>query len=148
MTRTGKYPDTIYRVGTKAVIKNEEGKVLCVHDTGEEDMWSLPGGGLDHGDDVPGGLKRELGEELDYHGEVALEYNNSCVYYSHAIGAFVLYLVFDVELLDQYSPHAGIDAKEVAYLSPEDLAGYNDRQAEIIKKYGFGEAIDFPILRP
>jgi 8-oxo-dGTP pyrophosphatase MutT (NUDIX family) len=148
MTRTGKYPDTIYRVGTKAVIKNEEGKVLCVHDTGEEDMWSLPGGGLDHGDDVPGGLKRELGEELGYHGEVALEYNNSCVYYSHAIGAFVLYLVFDVELLDQYSPHAGIDAKEVAYLSLEDLAGYNDRQAEIIKKYGFGEAIDFPILRP
>ena len=50
MNRTGKYPDTIYRVGTKAVIKNKEGKVLCVHDTGEEDMWSLPGGGLDHGD--------------------------------------------------------------------------------------------------
>ena len=143
MNRTGKYPDTIYRVGTKAVIKNEEGKVLCVHDTGEEDMWSLPGGGLDHGDDVPGGLKRELGEELDYHGEVALEYNNSCVYYSHAIGAFVLYLVFDVELLDQYSPHAGIDAKEVAYLSQKTWQDITTGKLKSLKSMALVKLLTF-----
>ncbi len=148
MNKTGNYPDGMYRVGTKAVIKDEEGRVLCVHDTGEEDMWSLPGGGLDHGDYVPDGLKRELSEELDYQGAITLEYKDSCIYYSYAIGAFVLYLVFDVELLDDYIPHAGIDAKEVAYLNLDDLAQYNDRQAEIIKKYGFGEDINFPMISP
>ncbi len=148
MNKTGHYPDRIYRVGTKAIIKDEAGKVLCVHDTGEEDMWSLPGGGLDHGDDVPGGLKRELKEELDYEGEVLLEYSDTCIYYSHAVGAFVLYLIFNVELLESYAPRAGIDAKEAAYLSPSDLERYNDRQAEIIKKYGFRQDIDFPMIRP
>ena len=148
MNKTGKYPDSIYRLGTKAVIKDTEGRVLCVHDTGEEDMWSLPGGGLDHGDTVMSGLKRELQEELDYTGEIKATYLDDCVYYSHAIGAFVLYLIFNVELLDTYEPHAGVDAKEVKYLAADDLVDYHDRQAEIIKKYGFGQDIDIPMIKP
>lgn len=147
MANYGKFPDTFYRVGIKAVIRNEAGSVLCVHDTGEDDMWSLPGGGLDHGDDIRGGLKRELEEELDYHGEIRIDYLDTCIYYSHAIDACALYLVFETKLLDEYTPHAGIDAKEVGYLSPDDLKRYNDSQAEIIKKYGFGQNINFPMTR-
>ena len=93
------------------------------------------------------GLKRELQEELDYTGEIKATYLDDCVYYSHAIGAFALYLIFNVELLDAYEPRPGADAKEVKYLSAGDLADYRDRQAEIIKKYGFGQDIDIPMIK-
>lgn len=59
---TGKYPNTIYRVSIKAIIRNEAGEVLVVKE--HQDRWELPGGGLDHGESVHGCLKRELSEEL------------------------------------------------------------------------------------
>lgn len=145
---TGKYPSPMYRAGVKAVIKDAENQVLCVHDKDADDMWSLPGGGLDHGDETAAvALTRELEEEIDYHGNILLDYKGECIYYSHAIGAFVLYLIFDVTLADEYTPRAGIDAKEVAYLSEDDIADYADRQAEIIKKYGFGQDIEIPLIK-
>lgn len=140
-----KYPDTIYRVGVKAVIKDASGKVLCVHDTGDADMWSLPGGGLDHGDSVRDGLARELAEEIDYTGTFSMVYIGECIYPSRAISAYVLYVVFDVKLEDEYVAKAGIDAKEVRYLASHDIDRYTDRQAEIIKKFGFDQDVRIPI---
>ncbi len=147
MTFTSNYPDTIYRVGIKAVIKDESGRVLCVHDTGDDDMWSLPGGGLDHGDSQKEALARELHEEIAYEGEFDMKYIDTCIYASNAIGAYVLYLIFEVTLNDEYTPHAGLDAKEVAYLAPSDIADYTDRQADIIKKFGFDSHIEIPIYK-
>lgn len=56
------YPTTIYRVVAKAFITNEEGKVLAVKEKG--DFWSLPGGGVDHGETAQAAIKREMAEEL------------------------------------------------------------------------------------
>lgn len=58
----GKYPNTFYRTSIKAVIRNEDGEVLVVKE--HQDKWELPGGGLDHGEDIHDCLRRELAEEL------------------------------------------------------------------------------------
>ncbi len=67
------YPTTIYRVVAKAFITNSEGKVLVVKEN--HDFWSLPGGGLEHGESAKECLMREIEEELginDAHiGEIA-----------------------------------------------------------------------------
>lgn len=57
------YPNTFYRVSVKALIKNDRGEILVLKEN--QDTWSLPGGGLDHGEDPIVGLKREVEEELD-----------------------------------------------------------------------------------
>ena len=142
-----KHPNTIYRVGIKAVIKDESGRVLCVHDTGDDDMWSLPGGGLDHGDGQRNALARELQEEIAYKGEFDMEYIDTCIYASHAIGAYVLYIIFNVTLKDAYTPIAGVDAKEVAYLTSSSITAYTDRQADMIRKFGFDSQIEIPIYK-
>ncbi len=58
----GKYPNSFYRVSVKAVIKSDAGEVLAVKEHSDE--WELPGGGLEHGEMVHDGLRRELSEEL------------------------------------------------------------------------------------
>lgn len=42
------YPNAFYRVSVKALIKDDSGNILVVKEN--QDTWSLPGGGLDHGE--------------------------------------------------------------------------------------------------
>jgi len=56
------YPNTIYRVTVKAFITDENNKILVVKE--KQDFWSLPGGGLDHGESPQDGIKREIQEEI------------------------------------------------------------------------------------
>jgi ADP-ribose pyrophosphatase YjhB (NUDIX family) len=56
------YPSTIYRVTVKAFITNENNRVLVVKE--KQNFWSLPGGGLDHGESPSDGIKREIQEEI------------------------------------------------------------------------------------
>lgn len=52
----------LYRLAVKAIILRGD-KVLMVRERDDE-WWSLPGGGVEYGDDVITALKRELQEEL------------------------------------------------------------------------------------
>ena len=56
------YPSTIYRVVAKALVTNSLGKVLVVKEN--QDFWSLPGGGLEHGESAKECLEREIKEEI------------------------------------------------------------------------------------
>lgn len=55
------------RIGVRAVIY-KDGKILAVkHKSktgGAKDFWAIPGGGLDPGEPLEAGLKREIYEEL------------------------------------------------------------------------------------
>jgi 8-oxo-dGTP pyrophosphatase MutT (NUDIX family) len=51
-----------YEVSTKGLYQDDQGRFLLIRD--EDGYWELPGGGLDHGEEIIEGLKRECLEEL------------------------------------------------------------------------------------
>ena len=58
--------DHLFRVSIKAVIRNEKGVLLAVKENDREDVWELPGGGMDHGETFEEAMRRELFEEIGY----------------------------------------------------------------------------------
>lgn len=62
------------RVGVRAVIWNEDGLFLALNNReegdGQNDFWSIPGGGLDMGESLQDGLRREIVEELGVEPEI------------------------------------------------------------------------------
>ena len=57
-------PDKFYRVSAKALITNEEDKLLLIHEG--KKGWELPGGGIEYGDTVHETIRRELQEEVGF----------------------------------------------------------------------------------
>ncbi len=57
-----KFPSPFYRVAAKAIIRNQQNEVLLVKE--RSDLWSIPGGGLEHGEDLYDAVRREVAEEL------------------------------------------------------------------------------------
>ena len=60
-----------YRVVIKGLVRDSSGKLLFVQE--RSDSWDLPGGGLEHGEDVAKALKREFLEELEADVKVSTE---------------------------------------------------------------------------
>ena len=58
--------DYLYRISIKAIIYNDDGKMLVVKEHGLH--WGLPGGGMDFGETFDKALARELEEEVGYSG--------------------------------------------------------------------------------
>lgn len=67
----GRGADYLFRVSLKAVIFNPEGKLLDTNEASRS--WHLPGGGMEHGETIEQGIKRELREELGYEGNITYE---------------------------------------------------------------------------
>lgn len=58
------FPDSFHRVTVKGLCVRG-GKVLLLHEPELlSGKWEMPGGGLDFGEDIKNGLKRELEEEM------------------------------------------------------------------------------------
>jgi 8-oxo-dGTP diphosphatase len=55
-------PSPYYRVSLKALIFDDQQRILVVQD--QDDTWEVPGGGWEHGEDMQQCLNRELMEEL------------------------------------------------------------------------------------
>ena len=64
-----------YRVVVKGVITDDEGRILFVRE--RSDTWDLPGGGLEHGEDIEMALKREFQEELG--ADVQIQTDNTMI---------------------------------------------------------------------
>lgn len=57
------FPDNcFYRVSVKALIKNNEGKIMLLKEP--DDTWDLPGWGWENGETAHKALERELDEEI------------------------------------------------------------------------------------
>ncbi|HEX3082522.1 MAG TPA: NUDIX hydrolase [Candidatus Saccharimonadia bacterium] len=54
-------PIQLYRVSVKALIRDDQDRLLLVKEGGSH--WELPGGGLDHHETIEEALRRELREE-------------------------------------------------------------------------------------
>lgn len=93
------FPNTFYRVSVKALIKDGTGKVLVVKEN--QDTWSLPGGGLDHGEDPEAGIVRELKEELGVESPRVKDVASVKTFYLEQKSAWLLWVVYEVEIDDE-----------------------------------------------
>ena len=62
MTERLKNIKSAYRVAVKGLVRDQSGKLLFVQE--RSDSWDLPGGGLEHGENIVEALTREFQEEL------------------------------------------------------------------------------------
>lgn len=140
MAQYGSYPDSVYRVTAKAIIRKGD-KILAVWD--KDGFWNLPGGGIDHGETVKVALKRELYEELGYEGTFTYHYRDTLTYFSQRLNYCCMHLIFDV-VLDSYRDTTGADSKKAEFINPEQYKDSGDIAHQFIYKYGTDETFDIP----
>lgn len=112
--------DYLYRISIKGLIKNELGEVLVVKESGRT-WWDLPGGGMDHGEDIKSAIARELKEEVNLEGDFSYKIIaiDEPVYLPNA-NVYQIRLIFRViSEATQFTP--GIDGDEVTYINIDDL---------------------------
>jgi len=117
------YPNTFYRVSVKALILNDNNQVLVVKEN--QDFWSLPGGGLDHGELPTECLRREIIEEL---GVDNIEIGNlvySKSFYLDRKDAWLLWLVYRVRLHDAKFIY-GDGVTDAKYIDAQELEDSDD----------------------
>lgn len=56
------FEQCFYRVSTKAIITDEQDRVLLIQE--DDSRWELPGGGLEYDQSIEANLSRELEEEM------------------------------------------------------------------------------------
>ncbi len=61
---TWSVPDAFYRISIKLIIKDNDGRILVQKRLNNE-LYELPGGGLDWGEDYKTAIRRELTEETN-----------------------------------------------------------------------------------
>ncbi len=113
------YPSTYYRVSLKAVIHDEQGRIL-VNKEYDFETWSLPGGGWDHGETEHEALARELKEEVGYEGEFTATPRATAVTWLESKQAYLLWIVYDVNP-ENMNFRIGEDSTEIAFIHPDEF---------------------------
>lgn len=129
---SGKYPDAFYRVSLKAIIRNENGEVLVVKENGSK--WTLPGGGMDHGENVHDALKRELYEEVLIDAPFTETLIDTATMYLEKREAWLLWLVFTINIKD-FEYGIGQDADEVAFMNPCDFKNSLHQSEQLVYEF-------------
>ncbi|MFZ2545239.1 MAG: NUDIX hydrolase [Candidatus Saccharimonadales bacterium] len=112
--------DYLYRISIKGLIVNEKGEVLVVKETGRS-WWDLPGGGMDHGEDIKAAIARELQEEVSLTGDFSYKVIDvdEPSFLEHA-NVWQIRLVFHIKPTNMdFEP--GEDADEIMFIDPASL---------------------------
>lgn len=110
--------DYLYRISIKGLVRNEKGEVLVVKETGR-DWWDLPGGGMDHSENIKLAIAREMKEEVSLEGNFTfrvIDVDDPAYLKNHDF--WQVRLIFEVKP-DSMSFSAGEDGDEIAFMSPE-----------------------------
>ena len=124
----------MYRVSIKGLIKNSDGEVLVVKETGRP-WWDLPGGGMDHDEDIKSALAREMYEEVGLTGDFAYKVIavDDPKFLAH-INLWQMRIIFEVTP-EIFPSEPGSDADEIQYINPAELKD-SDHSPEIsVYKY-------------
>lgn len=125
---SGKYPDAFYRVSVKAIIRNANGEVLVVRENGGD--LSLIGGGMDHHETPHKALVRELYEEALITAPFTETLHQVEKVYVPEHEAWVMWLVYEIDIEDDFRFGVGSDADEVFFIDPrqfEQSTGLGER---------------------
>jgi 8-oxo-dGTP pyrophosphatase MutT (NUDIX family) len=120
--------DYLFRISMKGLVRNKQGLVLVVKETGRT-WWDLPGGGMDHNESIKEAITRELNEEVNLIGDftyrvIAIE---EPAFLEHA-KVWQIRLVFEVTPVSMvFKP--GEDGDEVIFIDPATLKN-SDKLAE------------------
>lgn len=128
------YNDHLFRVSIKCLITNPEGEVLVVKETGRG-SWDLPGGGIEHGEDIRAAIARELSEEISFKGGFTYEVvsaDNPAKLLTRDV--WQLKLIFRVTL-DSTDISPGKDADEIAFIDPAAFENSNATPEQKIYEY-------------
>lgn len=134
MTQIGKHPDTFYRVSLKAIIRDNNGKVLMVKENADD--WDLPGGGFDHDLSIEDCLKKELFEEISFRGEIIEMKLLECAYqYLASKEANIFRAIYELKLSnDDFS--IGQDAHAMEFIDPSIFKDSKNPYEQVIYRLG------------
>lgn len=130
----GRRTDYLYRVSLKCLVRNDQGEVLVVKETGR-DWWDLPGGGMDHNESIKDSIAREMAEEVSLSGEFTYRVIDADEpAYLDAHDFWQLRLIFEVTPENMtFTP--GEDGDEVAFMNPIDFQNSDNKTERWIYKY-------------
>lgn len=112
----------------------QEDQVLLVSDRVEADIWSLPGGFLNHGEDPTVGLRREVQEELSINVSVGRLLDAHVASYG-TNGEYSLILYYRIDDFDQ-NFHPSNEIQHARWFSMTELPNSLSRKSrELIKEH-------------
>jgi len=117
MNNISKYPTTFYRVTVKAIIRNEQGRVLAVKEGSNN--WGLPGGGVDHGETLERALAREMYEEALITQAFSSKIIGTDVLFVVDKEVYLMWIVCELEFKSAVRYGIGADARDVAFVDPK-----------------------------
>lgn len=116
-------PDKCYRVAAKALIRDDQGRILLVRERGE--TWDLPGGGIEHVDNsAVDALRREINEEL---GVAIVELDDRPLFIWKLIhgksgNAILMQIGYTVKLASHdFKPNP--DINELRFVAADEIGG-------------------------
>ncbi len=112
--------DFLYRLSLKGLIRDKQGNILVVKEAGRT-WWDLPGGGMDHGEDIKSALAREMYEEVGLEGDFTYRIIDADdPIYLEIANVLQVRLIFEVNPITLPS-EVGNDGDDLAYMSPNSF---------------------------
>lgn len=130
MTSVDWYEKAFYRVSLKALIRNNENKILMVQEKSGD--FSLPGGGWDYNENLHVALKRELFEELALTSDFSENVITAIPFYNPSKQAWQMWIACGITY-DELEYSVGADAEEVKWVA-EDEIDYDTLAGKLIKQ--------------
>lgn len=107
-----------YRVTVKGLVRDKSERLLFVRERGG--AWDLPGGGLEHGEEIFNALRREFREELRAEIEILPAAPVIIPTWHSKFDDPVLIIAFEVMFLSE--PQTSEEVEEFAYLHLDNIA--------------------------
>lgn len=125
-----KYPSAFYRVSLKAIIRNDNEQVLVVREG--DYVWTLPGGGIEHGETEEEALRRELREEANINVPFTFRPIGTEPIFVEQHDTWILWVVYEVTPQVGFTFEKTDEVHEVAFKDPHEFKEANDEWERFI----------------